>query len=178
VLELAENTNKKNMFKLKYFFFFFYLISVNILSGQEVTSYYLIRHAEKLLTNPNNPNPHLTTKGHKRSLEWKKILEKIHFDRIYSTSYYRTLETAKPIADERNLEIQKYDPNDLFNVNFRKNNIGKTTLVVGHSNTTPVLANKIIGKDIYSSIDEKIHGYLFFIQIIDKKITYQLLNLE
>ncbi len=99
MLVLAENTIKKHMFKLKYFFFFFYLISVNILSGQEVTSYYLIRHAEKVLTNPNNPNPHLTTKGHKRSLEWKKILEKIHFDRIYSTSYYRTLETAKPIAD-------------------------------------------------------------------------------
>ena len=108
----------------------------------------------------------------------EKILEKIHFDRIYSTSYYRTLETAKPIADERNIEIQKYDPNDLFNENFRKNNIGKTTLVVGHSNTTPVLANKIIGKDIYSSIDERIHGYLFFIQIIGKKTTYQLLNLE
>ena len=76
MLVLAENTIKKHMFKLKYFFFFFYLISVNILSGQEVTSYYLIRHAEKVLTNPNNPNPHLTTKGHKRSLEWKKILEK------------------------------------------------------------------------------------------------------
>ena len=45
---------------------------------------------------------------------------------------------------------------------LEKNNIGKTILVVGHSNTTPVLANKIIGKDIYSSIDERIHGYLFF----------------
>ena len=166
------------MFKINHLLFFFYLISVNFSLAQEVTSYYLIRHAEKVLTNPNNPNPQLTTRGHKRSLEWKKILEKIHFDRIYSTSYYRTLETAKPIADERNIEIQKYDPNDLFNENFRKNNIGKSILVVGHSNTTPVLANKIIGKDIYSSIDERIHGYLFFIQIIGKKTTYQLLNLE
>ena len=178
MLELAEKITQKHMFKITYFFFFFFLISVNISLCQEVTSYYLIRHAEKVLINPNNPNPHLTTKGHKRSLEWKKIFEKIHFDRIYSTSYHRTLETAKPTAEERNIEIQKYDPNNLFNENFRKNNIGKTILVVGHSNTTPFLANKIIGKDIYSSIDEKIHGYLFFIQIIDKKTTYQLLNLE
>ena len=37
-------------------FFFFFLISVNISLGQKVTSYYLIRHAEKVLTNPNNPN--------------------------------------------------------------------------------------------------------------------------
>ena len=167
MLELAKNTIQKHMIKTTYFSL-----------GQEVTSYYLIRHAEKILTNSNNPNPHLTTKGYKRSLEWKKILEKIDFDKIYSTSYHRTLETAKPIADERNIKIQKYDPNDLFNENFRKNNIGKTTLVVGHSNTTPFLANKIIGKDIYSSIDERIHGYLFFIQIIGNKTTYQLLNLE
>ena len=166
------------MFKTTHFFFFFFLISVNISLGQKVTSYYLIRHAEKVLTNPNNPNPHLTVKGQKRSLEWKKIFEKIHFDRIYSTSYHRTLETAKPIADERNIEIEKYAPYNLFNENFRKKNIGRTSLVVGHSNTTPVLANKIIGKDIYSSIDERIHGYLFFIEIIGKKITYQLLNLE
>ena len=166
------------MFKTTHFFFFFFLISVNISLGQKVTSYYLIRHAEKVLTNLNNPNPHLTTKGMQRSLEWKKIFGKIHFDRIYSRSYHRTLEMAKPIADERNIEIQKYDPNNLFNENFRKNNIGKTILVVGHSNTTPVLANKIIGKDIYSLIDERKYGYLFFIQIIGKKITYLLLNLE
>ena len=63
------------MFKTTHFFFFFFLISVNISLGQKVTSYYLIRHAEKVLTNPNNPNPHLTVKGHKRSLEWKKFLK-------------------------------------------------------------------------------------------------------
>ena len=166
------------MLKIKHLFFFFFLISVNISLGQEVTSYYLIRHAEKVLTNPNNPNPHLTKKGYLRSLEWKKILEEIHFDVIYSTSFHRTLETAKPIANERNIEIQEYVSNDLYNENFRKNNLGKTVLVVGHSNTTPFLANKIIGKDIYPSINERIHGYLFFIQIIDEKITYQLLNLE
>ena len=42
------------MFKTTHFFFFFFLISVNISLGQKVTSYYLIRHAEKVLTNLNN----------------------------------------------------------------------------------------------------------------------------
>ncbi len=51
-------------------------------------------------------------------------------------------------------------------------------LVVGHSNTTPALANILIGEDIYNSIDESIHGNLYIINIINNKVTYELLNLE
>ena len=48
MLEFAEKITQKHMFKTTYFFFFFFLISVNISLCQEVTSYYLIRHAETL----------------------------------------------------------------------------------------------------------------------------------
>ena len=54
----------------------------------------------------------------------------------------------------------------------------KKILIVGHSNTIPVLANILIGKEIYNSIDENIHGNLYIINIINNKITYELLNLE
>ena len=50
--------------------------------------------------------------------------------------------------------------------------------MVGHSNTIPYLANKIIGKDIYSSIDETIHGNLYIISIVNENVTYQLLKIE
>ena len=61
---------------------------------------------------------------------------------------------------------------------FKEKNKGKKILVVGHSNTTPALANLIIGKNIYTSIDESIHGNLYIINIINNNVTYELLNLE
>ena len=36
----------------------------------------------------------------------------------------------------------------------------------------------LIGEDIYNSIDESIHGNLYIINIINNKVTYELLNLE
>ena len=146
--------------------------------GQEVTTYYLIRHAEKETVDSNERNPHLTLKGKKRALEWKTILKAVPFDKIYSTSYFRTQETASPLAEERTLPIESYDPRKLYNKSFQKQNEGKTVLVVGHSNTTPSLANRIIGKETYLQIEDSIHGYLYILQIIEGKVTHQLLNIE
>ena len=65
------------------------------------------------------------------------------------------------------------------NDEFKKRNYGKIILIVGHSNTTPILANKILGKQYYSEIDESIHGNLYIIQVMnDNNVTSQLLSLE
>ena len=146
--------------------------------GQEVTTYYLIRHAGKETTDPNNRNPHLTSKGKERAQEWKTILKAVPFDKIYSTSYFRTQETATPIAEERKLLIEAYDPRKLYTDSFVKRNLGKTVLIVGHSNTTPVLANKILENETYPQINDSIHGNLYILQLFDGKVTHQLLNIE
>lgn len=158
--------------------FVFCFTTSSFIFSQEVTTYYLIRHAEKETADPNNRNPHLTTIGMQRAHEWKTILKAVPFDKIYSTSYFRTQETAAPIAVERKLPIEAYDPRKLYTDSFKKRNLGKTILVVGHSNTTPVLANKILGKETYPQIDDSIHGNLYLLQVIDGKVTHQLLNIE
>lgn len=61
---------------------------------ENTTTYYLIRHAEKDQSDKSNRNPHLTDEGLKRAENWSKILANVKFDKIYSTNYYRTLETA------------------------------------------------------------------------------------
>ncbi|MFL2603469.1 MAG: SixA phosphatase family protein [Flavobacteriaceae bacterium] len=163
---------------IRYFTLFFFFCNSSIILSQEVTSYYLLRHAEKELRNPENKNPHLTKQGEIRALNWKNIFKHISFDNIYSTNYFRTQETARPTAEDKGIIVEKYDPKNLYNELFKEKNKGKKILVVGHSNTTPALANLIIGKNIYTSIDESIHGNLYIINIINNNVTYELLNLE
>lgn len=146
--------------------------------AQEQTSYYLIRHAEKNRNNPENPNPHLTELGLQRAERWKEVLKHIPFDVIYSTAYHRTVETAFPISKERNLPINYYDSKKLYNKDFAKANHGKTVLVVGHSNTTPQLANKILQQERYPEIPDSLNGRLYIVTLSDQKIFSQLLSIE
>lgn len=149
-------------------------------SNDEVTTYYLIRHAEKDRSDPTNRNPHLNTKGVERSERWNQILEHVKFDAVYSTNYFRTMETAQPIADKNKLTIKNYNPNDLDNElsQFLKETKGKTVLIVGHSNTTPSFVNAIIGKNTYSDIDDSNNGNLYIVTIVGDTVTDQLLTIN
>ena len=158
--------------------FFALVLNSSPLYGQEVTTYYLIRHAEKDLSDKSNRNPHLTVAGHARAEAWGTIFKHLNFDLIYSSPYHRTEETAQPIADAQQRSIMSYDPRDLYNEAFQRATQGKRVLVVGHSNTTPKLANAILGEAIYPPIDESIHGNLYIINIVNGEATSQLLFIE
>ena len=131
----------------------FFLISI-ISHSQEVTTYYFIRHAEKLRVDKTDRNPNLNSKGLKRAESWKEIFSNISFDAIYSTDYTRTRLTAKPTADSKKLPILIYNPRDMYSKTFQNQTKGKTILVVGHSNTTNVFANKVLGFDKYEEIKD------------------------
>lgn len=146
--------------------------------AQESTTYYLIRHAEKNLSDKTNRDPHLTEVGQKRAETWKVIFKEVAFDKIYATAYHRTRETVMPTAKSQNLTLDYYDPRALYSETFKADTKGKIVLVVGHSNTTPQLANAILGKKIYPNLDESIHGNLYLIQKIGDTVNCQLLSLE
>ena len=160
----------------KYIFLFAFAISM--LSScnfqEKTTTYYLIRHAEKDRSDKTNRNPNLNKNGLKRAENWKNYFKDIDLDAVYSTNYNRTQQTATPTAKSKNLEILSYDPRDMFNDEFQKNTLGKTVLVVGHSNTTPFFANKIIEKDTYKEMDDNDNASLYIITVkssSDNKIT-------
>lgn len=160
------------------FVFLTFFLHSTIVAGQEITTYYLIRHAEKDLSDKSNRNPHLTEVGQERALAWEKYFKEVDFDAVFSTNYHRTKETATPTAEDHNLPIEAYDPRDLYNAAFKAATQGKTVLVVGHSNTTPFLANKILGEETFTSIDERIHGNLYLLQLFGDHVSCQLLSLE
>jgi len=51
-------------------------------------------------------------------------------------------------------------------------------LVVGHSNTTPALANKILGREEYPQIDDLTNGNLYILKVSSQGVTSQLLSIE
>ncbi|MDH7448292.1 SixA phosphatase family protein [Aquimarina sp. 2201CG14-23] len=146
--------------------------------NQNTTTYILVRHSEKDLSDASNRNPNLTEEGKKRSENLASILTDIQVDYVFSTNYKRTIQTATPIAKVKNLEITPYDPRNLYSKEFQEQTKGKTAIIVGHSNTTPTFVNKIIGKKKYSDINEKDYSKVFIIKITGNVITDMVLNIN
>jgi broad specificity phosphatase PhoE len=152
----------------------FFVLQVSF--GQNsITTYYFIRHAEKV---DNSKNPDLSEIGFERAKLWNKIFSEINLDAIYSTDFKRTLQTITPIANSKKVTIINYDPKTIDIESFKKNTLGKKVLVVGHSNTIPNFVNQIIDKNIYNDIDDVIFGNLYIVTINGDSISHQLLKLQ
>lgn len=135
-------------------------------ASPEVTTFYLIRHAEKDRTNPEDPDPELNQKGLGRAMHWAEILDEVRIDAIYSTDFERTAMTAAPLAVKQDLTVQFYDPGTLDTGAFLAENLGKNVLVVGHSNSTPELVNRLIGEERFPSMDDQDNGSLFVVTLV------------
>jgi len=145
---------------------------------KNTTTFYLIRHAEKESSNPKQKNPKLTLEGEKRAKKWAELFSQYPIDFIFSTDFNRTRGTAQPIANALNINIELYNPRDLNNSDFQNKTKGKTSVIVGHSNTTPAFVNKIIKKDKYKPLEEDIFDQLFIVTIKDGVITDQVKTID
>ena len=160
-----------------------FIISIFFLTSfysysQECSSFYLIRHAEKLRIDKTEINPKLNDKGILRAEKWKEILKNINLDKIYSTNYNRTIETANPTSKLQNIDITIYSPNNIDYKNFKEINKGKKVLIVGHSNTIPNFVNGLIEKNFYDQIDDLNNSNLYLVNICGDMVSHQLLYVE
>ncbi|WP_456442597.1 SixA phosphatase family protein [Psychroserpens sp.] len=154
------------------------LFAQNI-ENDSISTYYLIRHAEKDRSDSTNKNPGLTEKGILRALKWSQLFEQFQIDAVYSTSYNRTQNTALPTANNNNnLTIKTYHPFKIDMLQFLKDTKGKSVLIVGHSNTTPEFANKLIGKEIYQDIDDNNNANLYIVTIKDGEVSHVLIRMK
>jgi len=152
-------------------------IQTNEIKADE-TGYYFIRHAEKNRSNPKDSNPELNKEGKLRALNWAYFFREIPLEAIYSTDYIRTISTAQPVADDKNLPIIIYNPNDL-NINmFMKENQGRLVLVVGHSNTTPELVNAMLGDQKFEQMKDNDNSSLFIIRETNGKMTAERISVS
>ena len=124
----------------------------------------LIRHAEKILASGNDPQ--LSTKGWQRANELVHIFDAVDIDAVYASPYRRAIDTARPLATAKQLEILHYDPNELvsFAQEILKTHQGETVVIIGHSNTTPQLTNTLAGTE-YSDLEETEYDWLYFVEM-------------
>ena len=76
-----------------------------VIAQSETTTYYFIRHADKVLANKKDRDPDLTKKGYARAQNWAKVLSDVKYDMVYSSNYKRTIETARPTAKANDVEM-------------------------------------------------------------------------
>ncbi len=135
---------------IKVFSFVFFLVWVGTACAQpdEVTTLILVRHAEKM--DDGTRDPELSTAGKERANDLINLLRETPIDAIYTTDYKRTRETVTPLAREKGMELKTYAPKDKTALTkIIEDNKGKTIVMVGHSNTTPWVANALLGEDKY-----------------------------
>lgn len=153
------------------FTLFFTVLTMGVFG--QTTTIFLIRHAEKV---DNSKNPDLSKAGLERAEHWKNILAQVSIKAVYSTDFLRTIQTATPTATSKNLEIIKYDPKTIDLKKLKKEHKGQAFLIVGHSNTTPDLANRFINQKVYEPIDDTVFGNLYIITISENEVSHQVLQ--
>lgn len=134
--------------------------------GQDCFTIYLVRHAEKEISQDNPRDPGLTPCGEERAESLAEFMDNVDIDVIYSSDYLRTVNTAMPTAKSKNKEIELYNPKDLENFAIMLLERSQDALVVGHSNTTGVLAGLLVGKEIASvSMSEDVYNRIYQVVI-------------
>ncbi len=112
------------------------------------STFYVVRHAEKV---DNSANPPLSGLGTERAIDLKNELLNKGISEIYSTNFIRTKTTAQPLAEARGITTKIYaaSPADSIRVFIEKLKQirGKNVLVTGHSNTTKYVVNGLFERD-------------------------------
>jgi phosphohistidine phosphatase SixA len=107
--------------------------------GREVTTVYLVRHAEKSTMVPTDPDPDLTDAGKQRAADLATRLGAAGVTGIIVTQYKRTRETAQPLASAIRVGpemIPAGGPGSADSVVAAvMRHRGGKVLVVGHSNS-------------------------------------------
>ena len=162
-----------------------YLIIILIILGfqsnirsqenNETFTIYLVRHSEKDLTSSNYSDPPLSKCGEQRSENLSNFLRDVNLDIIYSTDYIRTKNTALPIAMSKGLEVKEYNGQELKDFSKLLASRKQNALVVGHSNTTGVLAGLLIGEEI-GVFDLNIYDRIYQVVIYKDSGRLHLLN--
>ncbi len=135
-----------------------------------VTTFILIRHAE---TTNVGTNPSLSVAGQARVTGLVRLLKNVSLKGVYTTNYARTMQTAQPVATDKAVSMQTYDPlepNGLAD-NLLATYHGEAVLVVGHSNTIPPLLNTLTGTNDYANIPDDQYDNLYVVTVFKKGLA-------
>ncbi|HEX8637925.1 MAG TPA: phosphoglycerate mutase family protein [Pyrinomonadaceae bacterium] len=136
----------------------------------------VVRHGEKQMSDPTNPDPPLSEAGARRAQSLIQMAEEAGVSVIYTTQFRRARETAQPLADKLKIPVVPMEVNGA-NLNgyatamakeILTKHAGKTVLVIGHTNTVPQMVEALGGK-LPPAIDDAAEFDRLFVVIAQKK---------
>jgi len=137
--------------------------------SQATTTVIFVRHAEKAAEPADDPP--LSEAGKRRVAELTRQLVDADVvagvDAVYATPYRRTVETARPVADALGLSVNTYDAADTEAIMEKivREHKGKIILVVGHSNTLPLLIGNMGASKKVPPIAENEYDNIYIVSI-------------
>ncbi len=129
------------------------------------TTFLVVRHAER-----DGNLDKLTNAGEQRSQILAALGRALNVRVIYSTDTKRTKGTARPLATTVDTKIRSYEkPSKEWIASLKKNHVGQVVMIVGHSNTTGVIAGLLANEKPFEiAYDE--YDALFIVQVANAGI--------
>lgn len=129
------------------------------------TVIYLVRHAEKVTSNPNETDPVLTPAGYARAQALQHYFKNIPVDVFFSSPYKRTRLTLEPLAAGRDIRPYEAHGATALRELIQKQYAGKTVVVAAHSNTMLDIIQAFGAKKPVSAIADSKYDYIFKITL-------------
>lgn len=141
------------------------LLLANIISAQ-TTTVWIVRHAEKDKSNPQDTNPSLSDEGKIRTADLAKYLKKVKFDAAFATPTKRTHQTLDSLVIPKVIDYK--DIKSLVE-SIKTNYTGKTVIVAGHSNTVLEIIEALGGKRPKEELTDDDYDYIFELSVKEDK---------
>lgn len=131
------------------------------------TTIYIVRHAEKDVSDPKNQDPVLSDIGRERAVALANKLKEIKLDAAFSSKFKRTSQTAFLSAKNSNIEVQTYEAHDFRSIAelVKTKYANKKVLIVGHSNTVLELLEAFGASRPLSALTDEDYDFFFEINI-------------
>ncbi len=131
------------------------------------TTFIVVRHAER-----DGNQDSLTSAGVERAKLLGELGKLLNVSTIYSTNTQRTKGTVKPLTEILKLEVQLYDKaNPAWIDKLRKQHDDGVVLIVGHSNTTGVIAGLLAAQEPFP-IEHDEYDALFIIKADESRTSF------
>jgi phosphohistidine phosphatase SixA len=141
-----------------------------LLSAASTTTVFVMRHAEKLTVNPDDPDPALAPAGEARALELARHFgqapQGLSLDAIFVTELKRTQDTVRPLANKLGIPVIATPADDPAGMakralsDFR----GGRVLIVAHSDTVPRIVEELSGIEV-GPMPESEYGVLYLVAV-------------
>ena len=141
-----------------------------LVTAASTTTVFVMRHAEKLTVNPDDPDPALAPAGEARALELAQHFGRAPkdqaLDAIFVTELRRTQDTVRPLANRLGIPVivvQADEPDKAAKRALTEYRGGRV-LIVAHSDTVPDIVKELSGVNV-GPMSEADYGILYVVAV-------------